>query len=209
MIILKCDGAALAGRRCWSMVMGAKCRAAALAVAPAVAPSDTGRGVTQNYAEALKWYRLAANQGYADAQKELGHMYVVGHGMPENDAEAAKWFRKAAEQGNENAQWFLGSMYANAQGVPQNYAEAIKWLTLAADKGYAPAQLSLGARYADGDGAPQDYVRAYTWFNLSAAQGGLQSQEAEKRRGIIAQRMTPEQIAEAQKLTREWKPTPR
>jgi TPR repeat protein len=95
-------------------------------------------------------------------------------------------------------------MYDNGQGTLQNDAEAVKWYRLAADQGYADAQLNLGNRYAQGQGVPQDYVRAYMWLSLSAAQG---NQNAAKNRDRAAGFMIPTQIAEAQKLAREWKPT--
>ena len=57
--------------------------------------------------------------------------------------------------------------------------------------------------YAKGDGVPQDYVRAHMWFSLSAAQG---EQRAIKTLGMAERKMTPDQIAEAQKLARGWKP---
>ena len=57
------------------------------------------RGVPQDDAEAVKWYRLAAEQGYAEAQSNLGVMYNNGRGVPQDDAEAVKWYRLAAEQG--------------------------------------------------------------------------------------------------------------
>jgi TPR repeat protein len=57
--------------------------------------------------------------------------------------------------------------------------------------------------YAHGLGVPQDYVEAHMWLNLSAAQG---DREAKKYRDWLAEKMTPSQIAEAQRLAREWKP---
>ena len=57
--------------------------------------------------------------------------------------------------------------------------------------------------YANGEGMPQDYVQAQMWFNLAAAQG---AEQARRNRDWVAQRMTPGQIAEAQRLAREWKP---
>jgi uncharacterized protein len=87
--------------------------------------------------------------------------------------------------------------------VSQNYAEALKWYRLAADQGHAIAQNHLGLMYADGRGVPQDYVIAHMWLNLSAAKGYDLSV---KNRGFLETRMTAEQIAEAQKLAREWKP---
>ena len=72
-----------------------------------------------------------------------------------------------------------------------------------AEKGNASAQFSLGFMYEKGQGVPQDYVQAYMWFNLAAAQS---TKGAAEWREHIAARMTPAQIAEAQKLAREWKP---
>ena len=124
--------------------------------------------------------------------------------MPQNYAEAVRWYRLAADQGHALAQSNLGIMYGEGRGVPQNYAEAVKWYRLAADQGHARAQLNLGAMYAKGQGVPEDYVRAYMWFILAAAQD---NQNAVRNRAIIARRMNPAQITEAQKLAREWKPT--
>ena len=95
-------------------------------------------------------------------------------------------------------------MYVEGRGVPQDYAEAVNWYRKAANQGDAMAQYNLGSMYADSQGVPQDYVRAYMWFSLSAAQG---DKDAGKYRDLAAPRMTPAQIAEAQKLARDWKPT--
>jgi uncharacterized protein len=119
-------------------------------------------------------------------------------------ATALRLFRPLAEQGHASAQNNLGGMYDNGQGVPQNYAEAMKWYRLAADQGNAFAQSNLGIMYGEGHGVPQDYVRAYMWLNLAAAQG---HQNAVKNLDVAAGLMTPAQIADAQKLAREWKPT--
>jgi uncharacterized protein len=116
---------------------------------------------------------------------------------------AAYASRKAADEGYALAQNNLGVMYANGQGVPQNYAEAAKWYRLAADQGGAEAQSNLGGMYFNGDGVAQDYIRAHMWLNLAAAQG---IQEAIKNRDLVALKMTPLQIAEAQRLARKWKP---
>jgi len=130
-------------------------------------------------------------------------MYQYGQGVRQDYAEAVAWFRKAADQGLADAQSNLGVMYQYGQGVPQDYAEAVKWYSKAADKGFVLAQNYLGGMYAHGQGVRQDYVLAHMWLNLAAAQGNT---EAVKNRDIVAAKMTPEQIAEAQKLAREWKP---
>lgn len=95
-------------------------------------------------------------------------------------------------------------MYKMGQGVPQNHAEAMRWFRLAADQGNGVVQSYLGAMYLDGDGVPQDYVLAHMWFNLAVA-GGFRS--AVSSRDSVAAKMTTAQIAEAQRLAREWKPT--
>ena len=116
-------------------------------------------------------------------------------------ADAVKWYRMAAEQGLANAQFNLGVMYAEGQGVPEDHAEAVKWYRMAAEQGHANAQLNLGVKNAIGQGVPEDNVFAYMWFNLAAAQG---DEDAKKGKGMISENMTKEQIAEAQKLSREW-----
>ena len=118
-------------------------------------------------------------------------------------ATALRLFRLAADQGDANGPFMLGVMYATGQGIPQNYAEAVKWYHLATDQGSADAQYNLGGMYATGQGVQQDYVSAYMWLSLSATLG---EQGAIKSRDLVAQRMTPAQIAEAQKLARDWKP---
>jgi hypothetical protein len=94
--------------------------------------------------------------------------------------------------------------------VPQNYTEALKWYLFAANRGYGYAQNSLGILYAEGQGVPQDYVLAHMWFNLAVTHIRASNTEARnlavKNRDNVAAKMTPTQIAEAQKLADEWKP---
>jgi uncharacterized protein len=175
---------------------------------PAAAQEDAlDRGVSADergdYVEAAKWYRLAADQGHALAQYNLGLMHDNGEGVPENDAEAVKWYRRAAAQGNAKAQHNLGIMYDKGEGVPENDAEAAKWYRRAADQGRAKAQGNLGRMYALGEGVPEDDVQAYMWLSLSAAQG---DETAIANKDVMRKLMTPEQIAQAQKLSAEWKP---
>jgi TPR repeat protein len=165
-----------------------------------------------DYAKALKWYRKSAEQGDAIAQSNLGSMYGTGDGVPKDSSEAVKWYRKAAEQGNAGGQFNLGFMYATGEGVPLDFAKAMKWYRKAAEQRNTVAQLQLGLMYANGirvpkdvvEGVPKDEAKAYMFFNLAAANGSEYWSEGEKRRDALAKRMTKEQIAEGQKLTREW-----
>ena len=81
--------------------------------------------------------------------------------------------------------------------------QAVKWYRLAADQGDADAQSNLGLMYANGRGVPQDHVQAHKWFDLAGAGG---DEDGRKNRDIVTKKMTPAQIAEAQRLAREWKP---
>ncbi|MDB4547583.1 sel1 repeat family protein [Akkermansiaceae bacterium] len=109
--------------------------------------------------------------------------------------------QERAAAGDATAQAYLGWMYNNGEGVPKDDAETVKWYRKAAEQGNAVAQYNLGAMYTNGSGVPKDNVKAYMFFNLAAAQG---DKDAEENREQIGEYMTQEQIAEGQKLTREW-----
>ena len=165
-----------------------------------------GRGMQQDFAQAFTWFRRAALQGYPRAQFKIGTMYAMGQGVRQDYLQALKWYRKAAVRGDPSAQLNLGQMYLNGQGIRHDYAQALVWLREAAERGVSKAQFDLAAMYALGQGTSQDYVRAHKWFSLSA----LYAEDAEtralavKNREISTAKMTPDQIAEAQRMAREW-----
>ena len=156
-----------------------------------------------DYATALRIFRQLAEQGDASAQYNLAFMYDNGRGVTQDYAEAMRWYRKAAGQGEASAQYNLGVIFFKGQGVTQDYAEAMKWFRIAADQGHVRAQTGVGLIYDLGRGVTQDYVQAHMWYNIAAAQG---QKDAGKWRDSLAEKMTPTQIAEAQKLARYWKP---
>ncbi len=158
-----------------------------------------------DFATALHEFQILAEQGDAGAQFNLGVMYSLGQGVPQDDAEAVKWYTLAAEQGHADAQYQLGTMYYFGHGVPQSDAEAIKWFAPLAEQGDIWPQFLLGEIYAAGRGVPKDVVMAHMWFNLLAARGEAFS-AVSRMRDVLEQEMTPDQIAEAQRLAREWKP---
>jgi TPR repeat protein len=127
-------------------------------------------------------------------------MYKEGQGVAQDYAEKVRWYKLAAAQGNAKAQLNLGISYDMGEGVAQDYAEAVRWYKLAAAQGNAVAQYNLGTSYGKGQGVVQNYMRAHMWLNLAAVTGDA---FAVKNRDIIAARMTPQQIAEAQKLARD------
>ncbi len=115
---------------------------------------------------------------------------------------ALKEWRPLAEQGVAHAQNVLGIMYSERRGVPQDDAQGIRWYRRAAVQGFAPAQHHLGSMYAKGEAVPQNDVQAHLWLSLAAAQG---YEPARKDRDILAKEMPPAQLADAQRLAREWK----
>jgi tetratricopeptide (TPR) repeat protein len=159
---------------------------APLPVPPAVADPglpvgelvDRGRKayVDKNYSEAMRWYRMAAEQGDAAAQISVGSLYADGRGVPQNYPEAMQWFRKGADQGNPAAQDDVGSLYAKGWGAPQNYSEAMQWFRKGAEEGYPAAQNNIGSLYVNGRGVPRDYSEAMRWFQMAAAQGNAMAQ---------------------------------
>jgi TPR repeat protein len=157
-----------------------------------------------NYSDALEYFQILAEKGIAKGQYNLGIMFYAGQGVPQNYAEASRWYRLAADQGIVNAQYNLGFMYYKGEGLPENYAEAARWYRLAAEQGSVAAQINLGTLYAKGEGVSENYVEAYKWWVLAAAQG---EDMAKQKRDFLRDKMTPAQIAEAQKLAAEWKPT--
>jgi uncharacterized protein len=143
------------------------------------------------------------NAGNADAQFFLGSMSSVGEGVPKDAAQAVSWFRRSAEQGNSDAQEFLGLMYENGDGLLKDYVQAANWYRKAAEQNKEMAQYRLGYLYGTGQGVPKDLVTAYMWVNLAAAQG---YKDSGNTRDALEKQMTPAQIAEGQKMSREWKP---
>ena len=125
--------------------------------------------------------------------------------MPQNKAEALKLYHLAAERGNDGAQFSVGALHFAGVAVPKNRVEAAKWFRRAADQGHIGGQVYLALSYATGLGVPQDNVQAYMWLSVAAARG---DQDAIGNRNRVARKMTPAQIAEAQKLAREWKSKP-
>ncbi len=117
-------------------------------------------------------------------------------------ATAFKEWQPLAEQGEADAQVNLGLLYDFGKGVPQDYGQARDWYLKAAEQGHALAQANLGVMYwMMGPGVLQDYVQAHMWANLAAAQS---QEQAPTLRDILAKKMTPAQIADAQELAREW-----
>ncbi len=125
-----------------------------------------------------------AEEGHADAQFNLGTMYLKGDGVRKDYGQTAKWYTLAAKQGHLKAQMPLGAIYKSA-----------------AEQGDIECQHRLGKMYIDANNFPHSDVKAYMWLSLAASRGFKDETDLID---TITKRMTPEQIAEAEKLAQEW-----
>lgn len=114
------------------------------------------------------------------------------------------WVRRAAARGNARYQLLLALSYGSGAGVTQSYEEAARWFRNAAERGNRTAKVYLGAMYAAGEGVPRDTIHGYMWMSLAADQG---SRLAREQLAWMEGYMAREQIVEAQRLAREWKPS--
>jgi S1-C subfamily serine protease len=162
----------------------------------------------------LAYIRAKAEKGDVAAQSNLGNGYLHGlWGLATNEVEGVKWIRKAAEQNDAHSQFWLGGYYNSGTGVEKDYVEAVRWFRKAAEHNLSQtnwdraeitmARTQLGLSYACGDGVPKDYVEAYKWYLLAAGQDDWVAKQLIPR---IEERMTREQIAQGQKLARDFKP---
>jgi TPR repeat protein len=177
-----------------------------------------GRGVSQNYREAIRFYEQAVIKGSAlaqyrlaklladgstpttpeeraKAQHELAQIYLQGKTVPADPVAATRWLIQAAEAGHLNSQSQLAKMYMEGRHTIQNYPEAIKWLTKSAEQNDAEAQFNLAKAFADGLGVKSDLVEAYMWCNLAAVTG---KPEVVEFREKLGHSMTQPQVREAQ-----------
>ena len=157
-----------------------------------------------DHAFSLPIYKQLATQGDVRAEYRLGQLYESGGGVPLDYVTAISWYKKAAEKGHQGAQYNLGFLYYQGKGTRLEYVQAAMWWRRAAEQGNPNAQSMLGMMCAEGKGVPQDFVQAHKWYNLAAAHS---VSLAAFKRDEIAKSMTPAQIAEAQRLATEWKPS--
>ena len=143
----------------------------------------------------------SADRASPEDQYQLGMRHEKGIATPQSYSEAVRWYRLSAMQGNSDAQYKLCELSERGQGLPQDYQEALRWCGLAADQGHGGAMFILGRLYHTAHGVAQDFVRAHMWYNLAAAHG---YHNGKKWRDRLADDISPSQIAEAQKLAREW-----
>jgi TPR repeat protein len=141
----------------------------------------TGNGVKQNIKESYYWYSLAANQGNAEAQYNMGNFYYAGAptgviGKEVDIQKAAAWYAKSADQGYPKAQLSLALLYWHGKGVSRNPGLAFTLASAAAHKGNLRAQTLLGVFYSLGVGTLRDDAVAFKLTSDAAARGDSDAQ---------------------------------
>ncbi|MBI3451590.1 MAG: sel1 repeat family protein [Rhodospirillales bacterium] len=169
-----------------------------------------GRGVPQDTKEAFTWLRRAANNNHIPAMLGLASLYDGGRGVAKNPAAATQWIRRAADRGNLWAIYHYGERLENGKGIQANPDEAMTWFRRAAESGYADAIHRVSQFWLNSEGgAPttEQDISTYMMLTLSMERGNdaLKKQAAEER-AILANRMTPDDIATATARAKAWKP---
>lgn len=158
-----------------------------------------------DFATSMKLYQQAAAGGNAYAMYSIGLAHFDGKGVPRSYVNALTWYKQAADKGYPQAQLALGMMNEQGQGVRKNLPEAIKYYTLAANQGVTQAQSALGVAYTTGDPAQKinpDPAQAYAWFSIASKEDASANTRAQRMKG----RLTPEQLAVADKIIAAYKP---
>lgn len=160
-----------------------------------------GKGVSQNFEEAIKWYTRSAGRGFALAQYRLGTLYERGLGVEKDPHRASVWYQRAAAQQNIKSMHNLAVLAASSTGGNPDYSTAAKWFTEAAERGLGDSQFNLAILYQNGLGVPQDDGQAYRWFNLAATSG---DREAMKRMTAIALKLGQTKTAVIDRELKGW-----
>lgn len=141
---------------------------------------EEGIGCSQNYKEAMKWYRKGAEESAfmtikRDGEVRIGLMYAFGNGVQKDEAQAKYWLRRAAEHGETFAAAYgLAMLYT--YGSQKDEVEGVKWGRKAAESGLAMAQYYMGVVYLEGIGdTPINKSIALDWFKKAAAQGDTEA----------------------------------
>ena len=156
------------------------------------------------YEQAFNLWKPLAESGDADAEYNIGLLYMNGLGVKKNSRFARQLFMAAAEQGQADAQYNLGLMYYQGNTVFRSNKDAFNWWVKAAAQGHAPAQYNLGIMYAYGIWTAQDVSKALELWRASAAQGNKDAMQALAKvyaNGELGLKKDPEKAAYWKKQT--------
>jgi len=164
-----------------------------------------GKGVQQDFKQAVSWYNRAATKGFAAAQYRLGTLYERGLGVKADPARAKVWYQRAAEQGNVKSMHNLAVLSAGRDQAAPDYATAARWFQEAADRGLSDSQYNLAILHESGLGVARDPKLAYVWLSLAVKNG---DKDAAKRREQVKQSLDAASLKAAGEMVEAWQPKP-
>ncbi len=159
----------------------------------------------KSYGEAAAAFEVAANQGNAAAERQLGFMYYRGNGFAQDDSKAVTWFERAASHGDLESQVNLGKMYENGLSVVQDDAKSAYWFRLAADQGDRRAQLRFGEICYLGAGVTRDRAEAAKWWRLATEPDDDLSKRMREMIQSALAKLPAEDAEEGLKRASQWK----
>ena len=157
--------------------------------------------LNKDYSSAIKYYAIASMNGSAFAMLRLEILKEKGHGKIEEFDAAFNQVKLAADKGSEKAQTILAMAYLDGKLVSRSCDKGTRLLKYLASIGNLTAQHNLGGLYLQGNCLPINYLNAYMWRSLHAAATGSESNRSFLK--LIEQRMSTNQVAEAQKLAKD------
>jgi localization factor PodJL len=165
-----------------------------------------GKGIKQDFKEAMTWYQRAAQQGFTPAQYRLATLYERGLNGGPDLQRARLWYQRAADQGNVKAMHNLAVLSAGSDtSGASDYPTAAQWFGEAAKRGLADSQFNLAVLTESGLGVAKDPIEAYKWFALAARNG---DKEATRRRDQMLARLQPSEVRTAESRVAAWRAVP-
>jgi TPR repeat protein len=162
---------------------------------------EKGEDLGQDYLEAAKWYRRAAEEGDAPSRVRLANILVQHLGRAADYEEARHWCEEAAKQDYSPGAFCVGLLWERGLGVAQDFAQAAKWYSRAADLGHAVALLRLGEMYWKGTGVKLDRVVGYEFVLLAST---AELPDAQRMKAQFEKEIDSKDIEKARKRAIEW-----
>lgn len=163
-----------------------------------------GRGIAQDFKQAMVWYQRSAQRGFAPAQYRLGTLYERGIGIKADGERAKIWYRRAAEQGHVKAMHNLAVLNSGRE-QSADYATAVTWFTAASERGLADSQYNLGVLHESGLGLPRDFKQAYYWLSLASRNG---DKDAARRRDQVRMKLDEADVTSTDQAVATWQAKP-
>ena len=163
-----------------------------------------GRGIAQDFKQAMIWYQRSAQRGFAPAQYRLGTLYERGIGTKADGARAKIWYGRAAEQGHVKAMHNL-AVLSSGREQSADYPVVVTWFTAASERGLTDSQYNLGVLHESGLGLPRDFKQAYYWLSLAARSG---DKDAARRRDQVRMKLEEADVTSTDQAVAAWQAKP-